>query len=177
MTRFPCYSFFVCMVFLFLLSKPILAQEYSIAESSRIASEGARLYTAGNLDGAIAALRRAIALWPKNVLAQFNLGLALGDKGDLNGAAAAYEQAVALMEGPPPPNAPAVKSKGPNVVLGEALNNLAVVYYQQNRVDDALLRTEDCISRIPEQTDCLIMQGVLLEAEKRPDEAIVFYRK
>src|SRR5262249_50206444 len=58
-----------------------------------------------------------------------------------------------------------------------ALNNLAVVYYQQNRVDDALLRTEDCISRIPEQTDCLIMQGVLLEAEKRPDEAIVFYRK
>ncbi len=128
-------------------------------ESSRQMDEGVRLYSSGNLDGAITALRLSVAAWPKNSLAYFNLGLVLADKGDLGAAATAYEQAIALMEASG--GAPA-RNTVLSLTLAEALNNLALVYYQQNRMDDAALRIKDCIGRIPDHADCLVTNGVLL---------------
>src|SRR5882672_2829552 len=131
----------VCIAILYLANScPGLGQEGGISESGRKMDEGVRLYSAGDLDGAITALRRSVADWPKNSLAYFNLGLALADKGDLEAAGKAYEQAIALMEAPVAPGGARARTSGAGSILPEALNNLALVYYQQNRMDDAALR-------------------------------------
>jgi Flp pilus assembly protein TadD len=57
---------------------------------------GNALYAKGDLQGAIACYRRAIALDPKYATAHSNLGNALYAKGDLQGAIACYRRAIAL---------------------------------------------------------------------------------
>src|SRR5690349_20427627 len=132
MTRLP--SRFKVFVSLFFFPWALNAQNAQIRESSRLTDEGVRLYSDGNLDGAIATLKKAVATWPQNSIAYFSLGLALTDKGDFGTAATAYEQEIALMEAPPPPGTPAAPNRKPNIALIESLNNLALVYYQQNRL-------------------------------------------
>ena len=120
---------------------------------------------------------RGKGTWPKNALAYFNLGAALVDKGDSTGAMKAYEQAIALMEAPPPPGAPAIRHHAVNVTLAESLNNLAVIYYQQNRLDDAFARVNHCIEQFPDHSGCLLTRGIVLQAQGKLDDAIVSYRK
>jgi tetratricopeptide (TPR) repeat protein len=57
---------------------------------------GTALKAQGDLEGAIAAYRRAIDLEPKFAAAHTNLGTALMAQGDLEGAIAAYRRALAL---------------------------------------------------------------------------------
>src|SRR5262249_4063650 len=57
---------------------------------------GNALYAKRDLDGAMAAYKKAIALDPKSALAHYNFGTALYTKGDLAGATAAFNKAIAL---------------------------------------------------------------------------------
>jgi eukaryotic-like serine/threonine-protein kinase len=50
----------------------------------------------GDLEGAIACLKQAIALDPKKAVTHYDLGLALHDKHDLDGAITCYRQAIVL---------------------------------------------------------------------------------
>ncbi|HIB77694.1 MAG TPA: tetratricopeptide repeat protein, partial [Flavobacteriales bacterium] len=50
----------------------------------------------GDLTGAVASYRRAIAIDPEHAGAHFNLGSALQQQGDLTGAVASYRRAIAI---------------------------------------------------------------------------------
>src|SRR6476660_4346131 len=153
------------------------AQNPQMRESSRLTDDGVRLYNVANLDGAIATLKKAVAAWPQNNIAYFNLGLALADKGDFGAAATAYEQGIVLMEAPPPLGTPVVANRKPSIALIESLNNLALVYYQQNRLDEALTKANACVAKMPEHAECSLTQGVVLQAQGKLEEAIASYRK
>ena len=148
-----------CFVLLLPATASVAGQNPIEDRSNHQMNTGVGLYGTGNLDAAIAAFRDAISTWPKNALAYFNLGAALVDKGDSTGAMKAYEQAIALMEAPPPPGAPAIRHHAVNVTLAESLNNLAVIYYQQNRLDDAFARVNHCIEQFPDHSGCLLTRG------------------
>jgi tetratricopeptide (TPR) repeat protein len=91
-------------------------------EAVRLAREAAELDRRGDVEGAVAAYRRAIALSPSDGLLYFNLGRILADADRLPEAAAAYGQAVALLE---------KQDKGPAAFhLSSAMNNLALVCYR-----------------------------------------------
>src|SRR5262249_55905949 len=62
---------------------------------------GIALYRKGDMDGAIAAYEKAIALMPKHVGAHNNLGNALQRKGDFDAAAAWYHKALVLSPNDP----------------------------------------------------------------------------
>ena len=68
------------------------------ADVSRFVLEAAERYQKGDLEGAVAAYRRAIAVSPNDGVLYFNLGRMLADSDKLPEAAAAYEQAVTLLE-------------------------------------------------------------------------------
>src|SRR6267154_4613121 len=168
----------LCCFFLFLATTDSVARQNPQEDrSNRQMNTGVGLYSAGKLDAAIAAFQDAISTWPKNALAYFNLGTALADKGDSPGAMKAYEQAIALMEAPPPPGTPAIRHHAVNASLAESLNNLAVIYYQQNRLDDASTRVNHCVEQFPDHAGCLLTRGIVLQAQGKLDDAIVSYRK
>ena len=161
-----------CFVLLLPATASVAGQNPIEDRSNHQMNTGVGLYGTGNLDAAIAAFRDAISTWPKNALAYFNLGAALVDKGDSTGAMKAYEQAIALMEAPPPPGAPAIRHHAVNVTLAESLNNLAVIYYQQNRLDEAIARVNHCIEQFPDHAGCLLTRGIVLQAQGKLDDAI-----
>ncbi|MBZ5528607.1 MAG: tetratricopeptide repeat protein [Acidobacteriia bacterium] len=59
--------------------------------------KGMELYQQGDLDGAIAAFRKALTANPNDGQIYFNLGMALADKGNLPEAATAYEKSATLL--------------------------------------------------------------------------------
>src|SRR5262249_19602766 len=68
--------------------RPLSPRPYSLL--------GLALRGRGDMAGAEASFRRAIALGPDYAPSHYNLGLALGDRGDKVGAEASFRRAVAL---------------------------------------------------------------------------------
>jgi Flp pilus assembly protein TadD len=128
----------------------------AVLEADRATQQGLTLYRDGDLDGAAQAFQKAIALTPKDGLPYFDLGMVLFDKGDLPKAAQAYEAAVALLE----------KQNLPRMNLSQALNNLALVYYRQNRLDDADSRIDRAMQAWPASPDPWVTRGLIFEARQ-----------
>src|SRR5438270_2202123 len=137
------------------------------SEAERLAKQGSNLYRDGQYDAAVEAFRKAIAINPAEGLWYFGMGMALADEGKLQDAAQAYEQSAALLQ----------KQKASRVNVCSALNNLALVYYRQGRLDDADARIDQAVQIYPANADPWVSRGLVLEARGKLDEAIGAYRK
>lgn len=125
---------------------------------------GSQRYAAGDLDGAIAAFRQSINGNPNDALAYSNMGLALMDKGKLPEAAIALEQAINLVDARAALK-PASQNARPQgfTLLGIALNNLAIVRYQQGQLDAALAAANRSLKSAAAYPDAWVTRGVVLQ--------------
>lgn len=135
-------------------------------------------YQAGDLDGAIVSYLQAVKLNPQSGIAYSGLGSALLDKGNLKDAGAALEHAVALLDPPVTlPGTTQVAHGRDPLQFAVASNNLALVYYQQSRFDEALAVVERAVNTNSALSNCWNTRGMILEAKGKLDDAIASYRK
>jgi eukaryotic-like serine/threonine-protein kinase len=120
---------------------------------------GLTLVGQGNLDGAIAAFYKAIALDPKYYAPYINLGTVLEAQGKLDEAIAAIHKAMEL----DPKNA-------------IPFYNLGIVLSDQKKLDDAIAAYRKAIKLNPKYADAYCNLGVVLTHQQKLDEAIASYR-
>jgi len=144
-------------------------------ELSRQLQTAQQRYQTGDVDGAIAAYQQAIRLNPQSGLAYSGLGSALLDKGNPKDAVAAMEQAVALFDKPAAavPGSSQIQRASDPLNLALTLNNLALAYYQLNRLDEALARADRAVQIQPSLSNCWNTRGMVLEIQGKLDDAIV----
>ena len=93
-------------------------------------------------------------------MAQYNLGIALNERGDTDGAIAHYRQALDLRPS-----------------YGEAHYNLGRLLVQKGQVDEAITHYEKALEINPADAEAHNNLGATLFAGGRVDEAIAHYRK
>jgi tetratricopeptide (TPR) repeat protein len=171
----------VC-AFLLLLSGvwpgPLVAQGPN-SEFQRQLLLAQKLYLSGDLDSAMAAYRQAIGLSPQSGTAYSGLGAVMMDKGILKDAVPVLEQAVTLLERPAAatPGSTQIRRVSDPLNLALTLNNLALAYYQLNRLVDAFARADRAVQTQPTLSNCWNTRGLVLEAQGKLDAAIESYRK
>ncbi|HLQ23289.1 MAG TPA: tetratricopeptide repeat protein [Gemmatimonadales bacterium] len=114
----------------------------------------------GNLDAALTAARKAVAVGPKNERAHVQLAALLKERGDVDGAIAQLRQALALE-----PNAPDTR-----MLLGRALA-------EKGWLDEAagLLGTAATVQ--PESAAAATQLGFVLAKQGKLQEAVLSYRR
>ena len=125
---------------------PILGEKARAASEECIA-RGQELEDRGDLDGAEARFREAVAAAPDYPRASLNLGNALQKQGRLEEAAGAYEAALALD----------ARYAGAHFNLGKVLLALA-------RGDEAAERFERTLALDPAMADAAVMLGAVAES-------------
>jgi Tfp pilus assembly protein PilF len=111
----------------------------------------------GNFADAAASFEKCSQLAPKFSDAQNNLGTALQEKGDAAGAEAAFRKAFAIDGN------------------YNASFNLAKIFFQQGKLDEALDYVQRSIRKFPRSLLALNLQGLVLESQNKFDEAIASY--
>jgi arylsulfatase A-like enzyme/Flp pilus assembly protein TadD len=114
----------------------------------------------GNLDAALTAARKAVAVGPKNERAHVQLAALLKDRGDVDGATTHLREALRLE-----PNSPDTR-----MLLGRALA-------EKGRLDEAasLLGTAAAVQ--PESAAAATQLGFVLAKQGKLEEAILSYRR
>ena len=158
------------------------------ALSDQLVAQGNALEDAGDLAGAEAAYRQAIAAAPRSARAPLNLGIVLAARGDDAGATAAYEAALALEPAHPFANynfARLVYMRGDaaraEALLREALRGkpafpqalvlLASVLDELGRTDEAIEAVEAALRLQPEDAGAWYNLGVMLRRARRHAQA------
>jgi tetratricopeptide (TPR) repeat protein len=80
-------------------AKSLIQRGPDATESSNLSNAALELAAKGDLAGAAASLRKAIALKPDYGIPHYNLGLILADQGDTTGAVQELTKAISLMPG------------------------------------------------------------------------------
>lgn len=114
----------------------------------------------GDVEGAIALLKRALAVNPQSAAAHANLAEALRLAGRLAEAAGSYARAVALK---------------PSDVL--AHKNLGETLFRLGRVEEALAAYERAIARFPDSIELHNGRAILLAELDRSEEAVAELRR
>ena len=114
----------------------------------------------GDLDGGLAACRRAIELAPTYASAHQNLGVLLVEKGDLDGAIAAWRRAIEL----------APKNATP-------FSNLGVALLRKGDRDGALAAFRRAIELDPQLAEAHALLGITLAAKGDLDGGIAALRR
>jgi arylsulfatase A-like enzyme/Tfp pilus assembly protein PilF len=114
----------------------------------------------GNLDAALTAARKAVAVGPKNERAHVQLAALLKDRGDLDGAIAHLRQALRLE-----PSAPDIR-----MLLGRALA-------EKGRLDEAASLLGTAATVQPESAAAATHLGFVLAKQGRLEEAVLSYRR
>jgi choline-sulfatase len=114
----------------------------------------------GNLDAALTAAAKAVAVGPKNERAHLQLAALLKDRGDLDGAIVHLRQAAALE-----PNAPDTR-----MLLGRALA-------EKGRLDEAASLLGTAAAAQPESAAAATQLGFVLARQGKLNEAVVAYRR
>jgi tetratricopeptide (TPR) repeat protein len=155
------------------------APQAKIPEGEVLRVQGQKLYQAGDLEGAVKALRRAAALRPNDAALLFLFAQVLGDQGSYQDSEAFYLRTVSLYE----QQQSQVNDEGIAVNkrnIATCLNNLAVVYLRDKRPADAqsaldrAMATWTPASSMPSRF--YVTRGQVLEAQTQPDLAIQAYR-
>jgi arylsulfatase A-like enzyme/Tfp pilus assembly protein PilF len=114
----------------------------------------------GNLDAALKAAAKAVALGPKNERAHLQLAALLQERGDLDGAIGHLRQALALE-----PSAPDAR-----LLLGRALAD-------KGQLDEAASLLGATASAQPESARAALQLGYVLAKQGKLAEAVVSYRR
>jgi predicted O-linked N-acetylglucosamine transferase (SPINDLY family) len=122
-------------------------------------SQAADHHRRGDLAGAAAAYRRAMALVPAHWAVHFSLGNVLYDQRRLDEAVAAYREAVRLK---------------PDHV--QAYHNLGAVLVAQGHFGAAVAALDDAVRLNPEYASAHLHMGNALKAQGRLDVALAAYR-
>ena len=123
-------------------------------QMSKIAAAG------GNLDAALTAAAKAVAVAPKNERAHLQLAALLKERGDLDGAIAHFRQALALE-----PNAPDTR-----MLLGRALA-------EKGQLDEAASLLGATATAQPESAGAATQLGFVLVKQGKVSEAVLSYRR
>jgi tetratricopeptide (TPR) repeat protein len=121
---------------------------------------GVALAAQPDLQGAIAAYRKAIDINPKYVEAYYNMGNALQFQQDLKGAIAAYRKAMAI-----------------NPKYAGAYNNLGIALAAQGDLKRAIAAYRKAIELDPKEANAHMNLGNELADKGQWDEAIASHRK
>ena len=113
----------------------------------------------GDLDGAIASSRKAIAIMPTAIDARYHLALACQLKGQTAEAIEGYRSLLSIDREYPP-----------------AWLNLGTLLYQQGHADQAIRAYRQAIRLIPNEVDLRYNLGVVLAKEGQRDEAVKTFR-
>jgi len=140
-------------------NQPVSGVNPALSDPIALHEAGVQAFVAGDLEGAAALIRRAIAL--NNTLPSFhyNLGIVLKAGGQLEDAAASYERAIALK----PDHA-------------DAHNNLGNVFKALGRRQEARASFERALRLDPGNADAEYNLGVLACEMGSPDEAVMHLR-
>ncbi|HKN47246.1 MAG TPA: tetratricopeptide repeat protein, partial [Candidatus Polarisedimenticolia bacterium] len=114
----------------------------------------------GNLDAALTAARKAVAIGPKNERAHLQLAVLLKERGDVDGAIAHLRQALTLE-----PNAPDTR-----MLLGRALA-------EKGRLDEGASLLVTSATAQPESAAAATQLGFVLAKQGKLDEAVRSYRR
>ncbi len=114
----------------------------------------------GDLDGAVAASRRAIAIDPGFVNAYVGLGAAFADKGDFAGAEIQYLKALQMM---------------PDYT--KVLNALGVLYAKQGRTREALAAFDENLRVDPFDINALVNRASVMAVAGNMDQAVADFSK
>jgi arylsulfatase A-like enzyme/Flp pilus assembly protein TadD len=114
----------------------------------------------GNLDAALTAARKAVAVGPKNERAHVQLAALLKERGDLDEAIAQLRQALTLE-----PNAPDTR-----MLLGRALA-------EKGRLDEAASLLGSAATVQPESAAAATQLGFVLARQGKLQEAVLSYRR
>ena len=121
---------------------------------------GAAAAQTGQLDQAIVAFERVIAIQPDNADGYNNLGNALKEKGKLNKAIEFYKKALAIRPD-----------------FATAYNNMGITLQKQDKLDDAIEAYNIALSLKPDYADAYNNIGSTLHDQGKLSEAITFYEK
>ena len=121
---------------------------------------GAAAAKTGQIDLAISALRRVIAIKPDHAEAYNNMGVVLKDQGKLEEAIEAYNKALSLKPD-----------------YAEAYNNMGVVLKDQGKLEEAIEAYNKALSLKPDYVDVYYNTGHVLKNQGKLEEAIEAYKK
>ncbi len=165
------------IVLLFCLSAVNLGFAAQNADVTRLVRAGAQKYQAGDLNGAIAAYRQAVALQPNEVNALFGLAQALGDQGSFAEAESTYLKLLPLYEQLQRRAEQGVTYK-PSMAM--VWNNLAVLYCREKKFDQAGTATDRAFgywsSPGAAPASFFVTRGMVLEGKNEPEEAVRAYQ-
>ena len=123
---------------------------------------GMLLLDLGRMDQAVAELKRAVDLDPHRGDTYFHLGTALAEARRWDGAVAAYRKAIAQ----------------PSLTVTDyAHQNLGLALFHLGRYREAEDALRFALSVDPDLQAAYYNLGLVLTAEKRPDEAKAFFRR
>ena len=164
------------------------------AASQAHKARGNAFFAEGKLAEAAEAFRQAIAAWPANAAAHFNLGLVLRDQGALAHAAESF--ALALQADPAMgdaahllgnlreqqgdlPGATALYRSAlaadPN--LEPAWSDLCMALLRQGQLSDAAAVADDALARFPQSAELHDQRGKLLFSQGRAADAVVSFNR
>jgi tetratricopeptide (TPR) repeat protein len=121
---------------------------------------GASAAQIGQLDQAIVAFKRVLAIKPDYAEAYNNMGNALKDQGKLEEAREAYNKALAIK----PDSA-------------EAYYNMGVTLQEQGKLEEAIETYNKSLAIKPDYADAYYNMGVTLQEQGKLEEAIETYNK
>jgi protein O-GlcNAc transferase len=119
---------------------------------------GAANTALGNLEPAVTAFNRALAVNPNFPDAYNNLGNALNAQGKLEDAISAYQTAIKL-----------------NPKYTEAYNNLAAIHISKNETNSAIVAYKKALAAAPHHPEILFNLGLLLHEQGYLDQAADYY--
>ena len=121
---------------------------------------GASAAQTGQLDKAINAFKRVIAIKPDYAEASYNMGNALKEQGKLEEAIEAYNKALAIKPD-----------------YAEAYNNMGIALQEQGKLEEGIEAYNKALTIKPDYAEAYINMGNALKDQGKLDEAIASYNK
>lgn len=150
-----------------------LREQYWVQEFNA----GVQAIQDGNRDEALRRWEKADAIWKGRPEAMLNLGATYANQGELEQAADAFAGAIEAIEGDAIELVDSATAANWRDNAEIARQNLAQIYTQLERYDEAVALYEDMIARDPGDTQALTSLALILVRTEQTDSAQVIYER